>query len=459
MMKHKNKSKFLVNLLVAAIFASSATLAFARSQQNRVVIRDTEIEDTISEWMQPIFQAAGVDPNAVHIVLVQNDQLNAFVAGGANIFVYTGLIEKTENPGELIGVLAHEMGHISGGHLIRTRDALERASYESMIGTILGIGAAIASGDSGAVPALTLGSASMAQRRLLAHSRVQESSADQAALSFMEKAKLNPSGLASFMVKLKSEILMPQDQQSEYVLTHPLVEDRIEAMQTRIQASAYKNKPFPAKWTQEHARMKAKLLGFINPGQVAWTYDDRDKSITAQYARAIAAYRNNQVSESLKIIDDLIAQEQDNPYFLELKGQMLVDYGRGSEAIAYYQHAVEILPNAPLLRIAYGHTLIETASEGKKANADLQKAVTQIERALIDEPRSSQAHRLLATAYGRMGQEPLAKIHLAEEAVLQRNFPYAKEQAESVLKSANKSSKEAIMAKDVLSFIEANEKK
>lgn len=420
-------------------------------RQGLSLIRDTEIEETLLEWGDPIFQAAKLNPDSINIILVQSDVMNAFVAGGSNIFFYTGLITRTENPGELIGVMAHETGHISGGHLIRSREAMERASYESMIATILGVGAAIVSGDGGAMPALALGGSALAQRSYLAHSRVHESSADQAALSFLAKAHINPSGMVSFMEKLQAENYMPREQQSEYIQTHPLVGNRIDVLRRGVANSPYLNTPYPAKWMEQHARMKAKLIGFINPGQIPWVYDDRDVSVAAQYARAIAAYRNNQVDDAIARIDALLMGEPQNPYFLELKGQMLVDFGRVSEAVPYYRQSIAIMPNAGLLRIALGHALIESADNDRSI---LNDAIKQLERALIDEPRSSRVYRLLATAYGRIGKPNEARLYLAEEAVLERRFDTARQNAQSILSEEKEGSVLWVKAKDILSFIE-----
>lgn len=436
--------------MMCFVFIAYSLPSFAQKGA-RTIVRDTEIERILSEWSTPIFKAAGLNPNAVKIILVQSNDINAFVAGGSNIFFYTGLIAKTDNPGEVIGVLAHETGHISGGHLIKSREALERASYESIIGTILGVGAALATGDAGAVPAISLGGQSMAQRSYLAHSRVNESSADQAAMSFFEKSAMNPTGMETFFEKLKSENYMPENQQSEYIRTHPLTSNRIEAVRHRIEESAYKNKEFPKKWNEQHARMKAKLIGFITPGQVPWIYSDQDKTVPARYARAIAAYRSNEINEALSQIDGLLKIEPNNPYFLELKGQMLVDFSRVSEAVPYYRKAIQAMPNAPLFRIALAHALIESANNKP---ALLNEAIGELKRALRDEPRTSRIHRLLATAYGKLGQHDLAKIHLAEEAVLQRNFEYAREHAQSVLSNAKDGSPLAMKARDILVFIE-----
>ncbi len=455
-MKAKMKKSLL--FVFTVVLGVSLLLGLPARAGDPVVIRDTEIENIMNQWGAPIFKAAEISPDNVHVILVQSDDINAFVAGGANIFFYTGLLTKTENPQEIIGVLAHELGHISGGHLIAARDAMQRATYESIIGAIIGIGAAIATGDGGAAVAVGSGATGVAQRRFLAHSRVNESSADQAALSYFEKAELSSNGLASFMKKLESEELLPATQQSEYVRTHPITRNRIDALEARAQTSPYKDKPFPAEWVEQHARLKAKLIGFINPGRVPWEYDDRDKSIPANYARAIAAYRQNHVEEALKQIDALLVQEPENPYFLEIKGQMLIDFGRVAEGIPYYRRAVEILGKAPLIRIALGHALLETG-ESSGSNAGLQEAITQLDRALQDEPRSARAHRLIATAYGRTGKENLARIHLAEEAVLQNNLPYAKQQAETALKNVEKGSREWIQARDILDHIENIENK
>lgn len=452
MMCVKDRGFLFVLVLLSVWMAAQSAMAQGRGMS---IIRDTEIEETLRGWSAPIFRAAGLDPDGVNIILVQSDTMNAFVAGGSNIFLYTGLIEKTENPGELIGVIAHETGHIAGGHLIRTREALERASYESIIGAVIGVGAAIASGQSGAASAGVIGSNSIAQRRFLAHSRVQESSADQAALRFMQQAKIDPSGLVSFMEKLRAEITIPQSQQSEYIQTHPLVENRIEVLARGVADSPYRGQGYPENWSAQHARMKAKLVGFITPTKVPWVYDDRDTSIPATYARAIAAYRTNKVEAALKAMDDLLARAPQDPYFMELKGQMLVDFGRGEEAITYYRRAIEKKPQAALMRIALGHALIEVASRRGNDVEMLKEAVKELELSLDREPRSGRVHRLLATAYGRLGDEPMAKVHLAEEAVLQKRNDYAKSQAEAALRSAPEGSKAWLRAKDVLSFLES----
>ena len=443
-------SKIFLHILVICSFVFNANLSFAQKNTAPIIIRDTEIENIFKEWMEPLLKAADIGTENVNLVLVQSSQVNAFVAGGSNIFVYTGLIEKTENPIELIGVLAHELGHISGGHLISTRAAFKRASYESILGMVLGIGAAIATGNTGAATAIINSSNNIAQRHFLSYSRINESSADQAAFKFLEKANINPSGLGSFLKKLEANELLPSNRQLEYVRTHPLTRNRIDALQTRINASTLKNKAIPKRWNEQHARMKAKLIGFIDPGRVPWVYNDRDLSIAARSARAIAAYKKNEIKTALKDIDALIALEPNNPYFQELKAQMLVAFGKVHESLPYYQKAVSLIPTSGLIRIDYGHALLEAHTP----HNDIKEAIKQLKLALHYEPRSGKAHRLLATAYGRNGAENIAKLHLAEEAVLQRRLPYAKRLAEFAIKSFDENSHEWLQAKDILTHIQ-----
>lgn len=418
---------------------------------NATIIRDTEIEYILKKWITPVAEAADMSPEQINVILVQNPQLNAFVAGGPNIFIYTGLLTRSENPGEVIGVLAHELGHIRGGHLVRLRGALENASYETVLGTLLGIGAAVLTGEGQLAGAIMSGSQSVAQSRFLAFSRVQESSADQAALSYLERAEMNPGGLVSFMQKLSDEELLPASRQSEYIRTHPLTHDRIEALSNGLRQSEYADKAYPAEWREEHRRMIAKLVGFISPEQVPWRYDTKDTSLAAQYARVIADYRQNHVDSALSGINRLLEREPQNPFFHELKGQMLVDFGRVEEALEPYKEAISIYEAAPLIRTAYAHALIESSHKDEKR---LNEAITQLKRALVDERRSTRIHRLLATAYGRKGQDAMAKLHLAEEAYLKRDLVYAKRQAEIALRGLEEGTRAYLRAQDLIQFLE-----
>ena len=324
--------RMYVPLLLTCLFVLNVFCFPIKNAAAQTVIRDTEIEQSMKAWFAPIFEAAQIDQDIVDIVIVQDPQINAFVAGGANIFFYTGLLQKTDGPGEVIGIMAHELGHISGSHLTRAQEALRNASRESLLGILLGIGAAAVTGEGGAAAAIGTGTRSVAERRFLATSRAYEASADQAALKTMHDAKMSTKGFLTFLQKLESEEFLPSSQQSEYVRTHPLTSNRIERVARQVEESPYKDKAFPKIWREQHARMNAKLVAFISPEQVPWIYDDQDTGIPAQYARAIAAYRQSKSKEALSLIDKLIAQEPQNPFFHELKGQALFEFGRRKES-------------------------------------------------------------------------------------------------------------------------------
>jgi predicted Zn-dependent protease len=435
--------------------------AVARAQENGgagapSIIRDTEIESDIKSWVEPVMRAGGLNPAAVHIIIVESNDVNSFVAGGPNIFIYTGLLEKTDNPGEIVGVLAHEMGHIRGGHLIRAQEAMKDASYESLLGTILGIGAAIASHNGGAAAAGVGGAQTSAMGSYLAFSRVQEASADQSALYTLQKACMSPKGLLTFMQKLGAAEPLLYSQQDAWARTHPLTQDRVDAMQAGYDRSPCRDKQLSPEIQEQYKRVIAKLKAFISPERIAWDYSDHDHSIAADYARAIASYRQNHVEQALKDIDALLQREPKNPYFLELKGQMLVDFGRVEQALPPYREALALHPDAPLIRISYGNALIETSDKDPKR---LDDAIDQLERAIRDEPHSGYIDHLLATAWGRKGNEPMAKLFLAEEALLGGQKKYAREQAQAAMHGLKPGTMPYLRAQDILSYVDQNRKK
>jgi predicted Zn-dependent protease len=259
------------------------------------------------------------------------------------------------------------------------------------------------------------------------------------------------------MEKLEDQELLPADQQVSYIRTHPLTRDRVEALKSGMERSPHKGKPDPAAWAEQHARMKAKLVGFIAPERVEWAYTVDKGGLAYDYAHTIADYRQNHVPQAIAGVDKMIAQEPNNPFLHELKGQMLVDFGRVAEAVPAHKKAVELFPRGALLRIAYAHALIETAKGTGSPNLD--EAITQLERARADEPRSTRLFRLLATAWGRKGDDAAAKVYLAEEALLKRETDYAKRQAEAALKALPAGSKHRIRAQDIISYIEQTAEK
>jgi predicted Zn-dependent protease len=393
----------------ATAIVLAACLAIGRHAAAESFIRDTEIEADIRTMVTPIWKAAGLEPSALHVYLIDDKQLNSFVAGGQNEFINTGLIMRSETPNQLLGVLAHETGHISGGHLTRAQQAMRNASIEGIIAMVLGAAAAVAGRNSAAL----LGAEGVAQRAFMQYSVTQEASADQAALNFLDRAGMSSRGLLQFFQILQGEELLAGARQDPYLRTHPLTAQRIEYVRNHVERSRYSNVPDSAENIERLKRIKVKLGAFTSPPSSTLTaYPEKDQSVLARYARAIAYYRIPKLDKALPIIDGLIRDYPKDPYFRELKGQMLFENGRIAEAVQPYEEAVRLAPGAPLLRISLAQVYIE--SNDPKMD---KRAIAHLNDALRSEDKDTNGWHLLATAYGRDNQMGMAALALAEEGL------------------------------------------
>jgi predicted Zn-dependent protease len=442
---------FCARRLIVAALALCLLLTTAAAQADMRFIRDQETEDALQLFSRPIFQQAGLSPSAVRFILVEDDSLNAFVAGGQNIFIHTGLLLETTDIAELLGVIAHETGHIASGHLFRTQMAVDDITMQSMLISILGLAAAIGAGSGDAAGAAMSAGSTFAQRSFFKHSRVQESAADQSGVRYLKDAHLPLEGFLSFMGKLSSQELLPESQQSEYVRTHPLTRDRIDFLQTTVDGQRAKGQ-VPPEWIDAHERLRAKLYGYLFPERAI---NNTGADIASRYGRTIALYRRGRTAEALAETDKLIAAENKNPWFYELKGQILFENGNVSEAVAPYKNAVTYAPHSGLLRQAYAHALLESKGDDKA----LQEAVEQLKTSLRTEPYQARTHRLLATAYGRLGDKGMSHLHLAEEAYIRRNLSFARREIVLAQKTLPKNSPAWLRAEDIMAEIRKKDQK
>ncbi|CAA7611870.1 Peptidase family M48 [Magnetospirillum sp. LM-5] len=410
----------LLSFLVLTLMMPGAAHA-QQGQPKRSFIRDAEVENTIRTFTTPLFQAAGLAPDSVRLHLMVDPSLNAFVAGGLNMFIHTGLLIRAESPGQLIGVLAHETGHIAGGHLARIQDAAGNASTEALIGMLLGAAVGAATGRADAGAAVMMGSQELAVRNFLTYTRGEESSADQAALRFLDGTGQSSRGLAEFFEILGDQELLVTTRQDPYVRTHPLTRDRISAVRDHVAKSSFSSVPPRPEWVEMQRRMRGKLFAFIEPPFRTLTrYKDNDASLEARYARAIALYRKPDMAAALPAVEALLAERPNDPYFWELKGQMLFENGRGTEALAPYAKAVELLPESALMRIQLAQVQIEQEDPALLAEAQKHLAL-----AVHQEPDNRTGWRLLAIAHGRDGNEGMAAYAMAEQALIEGRLPDA----------------------------------
>lgn len=406
----------IIRILVLTAFCLAATFApAAQAAGNRLsFIRDAEIENTIRAYATPLFEAAGVDPNAINVHLVNDKALNAFVAGGLNMFLNTGLLVRSDHAGQVIGVMAHETGHISGGHLVRMQDALEKATMEALAAMVIGAAAAVAGGRGDAAGAAILGGQEIAGRSFMSYTRGQESSADQAGVGFLDQTRQSSRGLLEFMEILGDQEMLIATRQDPYVRTHPLTRERVSFLRNHIQHSKFSDTPLRPEFAEMHRRMRGKLFAFLEPpARTLLKYKEDDQSIEARYARAVAYYRKPDLDKALPLIDALIKDRPLDPYFHELKGQMLFENGRGAEALPAYREAMRLLPHSPLIRIELAQCQIEL--EDPSLLEDAQKNLTF---AVGLEPDNAPAWRSLGIAHGRAGDDGMASYALAEHALI-----------------------------------------
>jgi predicted Zn-dependent protease len=443
------RRRLLCFILAASICLALATPLHAQGQRKiPPLIRDAEIETIIRSYATPIFEAAGLDPTGVRVILVNDTSINAFVAGGMNLFMNVGLIMASNSAGQIIGVIAHESGHIAGGHLARRMDEMRGQTLQQILAFMLGIGAAVATGQGGAAVAAVGATSTLQQANLNSFNRTQEISADQAALTYLDRTGQSSQPLLEFLKVLQAkDHLGPQP--DLYLRTHPLTEDRISAVEQHVAHSPFSDTPEPSAFEIGHARMKAKLVGFVLPlEQVLNKYPESDDSVAGRYARSIAYWRFGQLPKSLATLQSLLKEEPDDPYFNELMGQILFQSGQGVAALPYYEKGVQLAPDQPQIRYGLAQAQIEIGTPEL-----IKAAIPHLEQVVRAEPTNSSAWRTLGVAYGREGQLAMAALALAEAAQVRGAKKEARMQADRALRGLPEGSPAALRAQDILNSV------
>ena len=397
--------------MAAMASAVLAPISPARAQDAPIqLIRDTEVEAILHKDADPILRAAGIDPKAVTIYIIGDEEMQAFVSGGQNLFLYTGMIDKTKNPDQLMGVMAHEIGHMAGGHLIRSEQGEKQALATYLLTMGLGVLAA-ATGSTDAAAGLLYSSGYFAALTGAGFTRTQEASADQAALTYLEKAGLSGKGIVDFFDNYRYEEVFENARRYKYFQDHPISSDRVAALRVRAEQQPHYGVVDTPEAQAEHEVMVAKLKAFENsPQQTLNDYPDTDTSFPARYARAIAYYRALETDQALKLTSDLIADQPNNPYLWELKGQILFESGHAALAEPAHRRAVELKPEAPLLRVNLAQSLVAQENPQK-----LEEAIAELHHAVNVEADNTFAWMLMAQAYDRKGEPGMARLASAEQ--------------------------------------------
>jgi predicted Zn-dependent protease len=435
-------SRFVRAMMLAIMLAVAAWQPAAA--QDAQVLRDSETELLFKDISRPLVQAAGLDPNSVNVVLLNDSEINAFVDRGQTVYIQSGLIQAVDNVNQLQGVIAHELGHVAGGHSIRMQEGIKEATGIQIATLVLGaLALAAGAGDAG------MGILAMGQQaalgKFLAFTRTQEASADQAAVKYLHGAGISGKGMLQFFAKLQNqEYRLAIYAKDSYDRTHPLDSERIQALQQSFQSDPAWNKPIDPKLEARFERVKAKLTGFIDPRQAVIKYPESDQSVPAHYARAYAYHLGGYPDKAEAEAEALLATDRHDPFFLELQGQILLEGGKPAEAIAPLREATQESGDMPLIAGMLGHALV--ATENPK---NFIEAKQVLKAAVNRDNQNPFAWYQLGIIYDREGDESRAALATAERSNLEANPKLALASAQMAMKGIPPGSPDYLRAQDI----------
>ncbi len=441
----------LVAAALITVLALSSAISRPASAQGLPLIRDTEIENLLNDYARPIFKAAGLGESRVSVRIVRSDMFNAFVLDGRNVFVHTGALMQSETPNQIIGVIAHEAGHIAGGHLAALRARIARDQTRALLVRMLGLGVAIATGAGEAVFA----GDELIMRSILAERRSQEAAADQAGLRYLNATRQSGRGMLETFERFAQQEYISDTHKDPFVRSHPVATDRLARLRELVQSSPHYDKRDSPQLQLRHDMMRAKLAGYLERPQVVFNrYPRSDNSLPARYARAIARFMQGGQSAlpaAVAEVDALIRDVPDNPYFYELKGDFLTRSGKSREAIAPLRQALRLSKGSALIRVQLASALL--ASNNPKVVGEaadlLRKAVVE-----DDNPR---AYRSLADAYYRLGRQAEADASIAQAYFLEGNVKQAQNFAQRAQRALRKGSPAWLRMDDIISYKQSSD--
>jgi predicted Zn-dependent protease len=428
----RQKSLKLTALTTAVAMALAPMAAQAQEMKGPPVLRDTETEQLLREYTRPILRVAGLEKHNIQMVIINQGVFNAFVADGRRIFVNYGAILQSETPNQIIGVMAHETGHLAGGHLAKMREQMAQAQTQMIIAMLLGAGAIAAgarggsnSGMANAGAALMSAPGEVIRRSLLSYVRQQEENADKAGVKFLNATGQSAKGMYETFKRFTDESLFAARGADPYVQSHPMPAARVAALEELARSSPYWDKKDDPALQLRHDMVRAKISAFMERQDTVYRrYPPSNNSLPARYARAIATYLHGDLRSALAQIDALIQQQPGNPYFYEVRGQALLEGGKPVEAIAPLRKAVQLSNNAPLIEMLLGQALVAANN-----NAYTDEAIAILRAAVARETEAPLGYMQLAMAYGRKGDYAQADLASAQAAYLRGDNKTARDLA------------------------------
>ena len=428
----------LVMLFLTLLFAAAQPAA---AQQ---VLRDSETELFFRDMSAPLIKAAGLRPENVKIVLLHDDEINAFVAGGQIVYIHSGLLQKADNANQVQGVIAHELGHVAGGHIIRMGEGVKQATAITVLSLLLGLAAA-AAGAPDAGMGLMMAGQRAAMGSFMSFTRAQESSADLAGASYLSKAGVSGKGSLEFFKKLQNqEYRLAIYAHDSYDRTHPLSQERIQALTEVYGKDPAWNRPTDPALEARFQRVKAKLIGYVDSQHAVTFYPESDQSVPGHYARAYAYHLGAYPDKALSEANALLATAPGDPFFLELKGQILLESGRPRDALPLLREAVANAPDQPMIAVTLGHALV--ATEDAK---NLAEAKNVLRAAVGRDNENPMAWLQLGMIYDREGDRARASLAMAESRNLEGNPKLALASAKQAMAGIPSGTPDYLRAQDI----------
>ena len=437
----------LTRLVMLVLILSMAAVRPAFAQQSGSgpsVLRDTETERLFKDMSRPLIVAAGLDPNSVNVVLLNDPEINAFVATGQTVYVQSGLLQAADNVNQLQGVVAHELGHVVAGDAIRSEGGAKQATGISILSLVLGA-AAIAAGAGDAGMGIMMAGQRAALGEMMAFTRAQEATADASAARFLSKSGVSGKGLIDFFAKLQNqEYRLAIYAKDSFDRDHPLSSERIQALGQALRTDPAYNKPADPALEARFQRVKAKLLGYVDPKLATTRYPESNQSVPAHYARAYAYHLGGYPDKAQAEADALLATDPQDPYFLELKGQILLEDGKPTEAIPPLREAVRQSGDAPMIAAMLGHALVATEDPKNFAEA---KQILKV--AVNKDNQDPFAWYQLGIIYDREGDPARAALATAERSNLENQPKLALASAQMAMKGIPPGTPDYLRAQDI----------
>ena len=446
---------------VGAIAVAAATAAPVAAQ-GIPLIRDTEIEILLKDYARPLFKAAGLGSQNIAMRIVRHDSFNAFVADGRNVFINSGALALAKTPNEVIGVIAHETGHITGGHLAQLRARIARDQTKAMLVAVLGIGAMIAGATSnnqstrelgGLGQGVMLGGTDVIMRGLLAERRSQEAAADQAGLQLLMTTRQSGQGMLATFERFAQQEYISEQHKDPFVRSHPVASDRLAQLRDRVAKSPYHNEVDPPALQLRHDMMRAKISGYMDRTQSVFNrYPASDNGLPARYARAIARNCSGSCTQALGEVDALLKEQPGNPYFWELKGNLHLRSGKYAEAIPLFRKSLALNSgvDAPLMQVNLAQALL-----GTQDATVVDEAIVLLRKATLMDQDFAPSHRQMANAFARKGQMPQADLATAQAYFLEGDLKQAQIFAKRAQTKLPKGSPEWIKSEDIITYKES----